>query len=253
MTTWFVATMSDLARLTDERLAEQWDWPGHTGSALQVRDGLYRALEEELAALTAQTPPASEAARLVAVGQRAWGELRGLLLGLPDGSLDQAPVSGWSLRELLEHVLLVERRYRAQVEYALARSEKDPLCPDLEIKLSECERAGGALEWVERLAAERAAGASLARAESSELTRPTLWAGYRVDVRFRMLRFAGHLAEHSVQADRVLEEIGWRASESQRIVRRVSAVRGAHELFTDAATLEEVDRRHAERSAQLQT
>lgn len=253
MTTSFVATMSDLAGLTDERLAEPWEWPGHTGWPLQVRDGLYRALEDELAALTAQALPASEAARLVAVGQRAWGELRGLLLGLPDGRLDQAPESGWSLRQLLEHVLLVERRYRAQVEYALARSEADPLRQDLEIALSDGERDGGALEWVERLAAERAAGALLATAESSQLARPTVWAGYTVDVRFRMLRFAGHLAEHSVQADKLLDEAGWRATEAQRIVRRISAVRGAHELFTDTATLHEVDRRHAGRKAQLHT
>lgn len=249
----FAAAMSELAQLSDARCAERWEWPGHTGWPLQVRDGLYRSFEEELAQFTAQPVPASEAARLLAVGQRAWGELRGLLLGLPEDILDEPPAAAeageWTLRQILEHVLLTERRYRLHVEYALSRSDSDPVRLELKVELSGAETAGGSRDWIERLAAERAAGAALGAATPEQLLRPTVWAGYAVDVRFRLLRFAGHVAEHTVQTEKLLEAIGWQSGEAHRIVRRISATRGAHELFTDPAVLDRLDREHAARAA----
>jgi hypothetical protein len=78
-----------------------------------------------------------------------------------------------------------------------------------------------------------------------------VWAGYAVDVRFRLLRFAGHIAEHTVQIEKALEALGWRSSEAERVVRRISAARGAHELSTDGAALDGLDSMHAERAAAL--
>jgi hypothetical protein len=266
----FVAAMSRLAALSDGRCSEPWEWPGHSGWPLQVRDALYRSLEEELAAVAAQTAPPSEAGRLLAVGQRAWGELRGLLVGIPDAALDQPPPSSrtapphllaepeplereaeWTLREVLAHVLLTERRYREQVQYALRRSASDPLARQPSAVLSESERSGGVSGWIEKLAVERMAGAELASATADQLLRPTIWAGYQVDVRFRMLRFAGHLVEHAVQAEKVLAATGWEAGEAQLIVRRISAARGAHELSTRTETLGRLDAVHSERAARL--
>jgi hypothetical protein len=267
LSTAFVAAMTRFAALSDRRCSEPWDWPGHSGWPLQVRDALYRSLEEELAAGAAQTAPPSEAGRLISVGQRAWGELRGLLVGVSDGALDQAPqpplsdpaTSGgeppreaeWTLRQVLAHVLLTERRYREQVQYALGRSESEPLARQPSAVLSEAERSGDVSSWIEKLAAERLAGAELASATADELLRPTVWAGYQVDVRFRMLRFAGHLVEHAVQAEKVLAATGWEAGEAHQIVRRISAARGAHELSTQAQTLSRLDAIHSERAARL--
>jgi hypothetical protein len=168
--------------------------------------------------------------------------------------MDQRPEAAeWSLRQVLEHVLLTERRYRMHVEYALTRSDSDPVRLEPKAELSDAEREGGPAAWVARLAAERAAGRALAATTPDQLLRPTIWAGYAVDVRFRLLRFAGHLAEHTVQAEKLLEAMGWRMAEAHRIVRRISAARGAHELFTDAAVLERLDGVHAERAAALRS
>jgi DinB family protein len=257
----FVAAMARLAQLPDHRCSEPWEWSGHSGWPLQVRDALYRSLEEELGAVAAQSAPGSEAARLLAVGQRAWGELRGLILGLPDALLDQEPPAGspgagkppeeWTLRRVLSHVLLTERRYREQVEYALQRSDDEPLRREPMARVSPGEEEGGLRRWVERLAAERRAGAVLGGAGAEQLLRPTVWAGYEVDVRFRMLRFAGHLVEHTVQAEKLLAVCGHRIGESHMIVRRISAARGAHELSTPIDVLARLDGVHAEREASL--
>jgi uncharacterized damage-inducible protein DinB len=189
---------------------------------------------------------------MLAVGQRAWGELRGLLLGVADGDLDRTSAPGqWTVRQVLEHVLLVERRYRTHVEYALSRSDSEPVRLDLQLELADSEAEGGVRDWVARLAAERGAGAWLAAATPDQLVRPTVWAGYMVDVRFRLLRFAGHIAEHTVQVERTLEALGWRPGEAHRIVRRISAARGAHELSTEPTVLEGLDAAHAARAAAL--
>jgi DinB superfamily len=261
----FAGAMARLAALPDSRCAEPWEWPGHSGWPLQVRDALYRCLEEELEAAAAEAAPGSEAARLLAVGQRAWGELRGLLLGVPDAVLDLAPTGQigepeaaaaedageWTLRQVLEHVLLVERRYRGQVLYALQRSDSEPLRKELRVQLTEEEQEGGIDDWIARLAAERAATSELGVITAQQLLRPTVWAGYEVDVRFRMLRFAGHLIEHTVQAEKVLATTGWEAGEAHMVVRRISAARGAHELSTSPQRLARLDAVHDERAISL--
>lgn len=255
----FVAAMARLAALPDTRCSEPWVWPGHTGWPLQVRDALYRSLEEELAAVAAQSPPAAESGRLVAVGQRAWGELRGLLVGTPDSALDGAdgqaatrPAPGdWTLRQVLGHVLLTERRYREQVEYALRRTESDPVRINPGASLSPAEQEGGVRDWIARLGTEREAAAALARTSTEQLLRPTVWAGYDVNVRFRLLRFAGHLVEHTVQSEKLLADLGSTIGEAHMVVRRISAARGAHELFSDPAELARLDAVHTERATLL--
>jgi uncharacterized damage-inducible protein DinB len=246
--------MAALALIPDRRCSMPWQWPGHSGWPLQVRDALYRSLEEELAAVAAQNPPAGEAARLLAAGQRAWGELRGLLVGLPDSLLDGVPAEAeageWSLRQVLSHVLLVERRYREQVAYALERSDEDPVRREPAAAVLPSEEEGGMREWIDRLARQREATATLGEITPEQLLRPAVWSGYQVDVRFRLLRFAGHLVEHTVQAEK-LAATRFRTGEAHLIVRRISAARGAHELSTSPDELAALDAVHSERARSL--
>ena len=44
------------------------------------------------------------------------------------------------------------------------------------------------------------------------MTRPTIWARYDVDVRFRLHRFAAHVIEHTIQCEKALAALGWRAN-----------------------------------------
>ena len=72
--------------------------------------------------------PQPESRRILALGQRACGDLRGLLLDLPGALLDQAPVPNeWSLSETVRHMLWIERRYALQTRYALGRAASDPV------------------------------------------------------------------------------------------------------------------------------
>jgi hypothetical protein len=250
-TTAFLDALTKLAQLSDEDCGRPWTWR-EGGPPLQVRDALYRSLEEELEAALSWQPAETRAARAVAEAQRAWGDLRGLLLGLPDSQLDRAPAPGeWSVREVLGHVLLVERRYRQQTAYAIARSDADPDRVQTPDSLLDGETSGGARAWVQRLDAERALGVTLDETSEAALGRPSVWAGYQIDVLFRLLRFAGHISEHTIQAEHALEASGWRPGEAARIVRRISAARGAHELFSPVGERERLDRVHAERSAIL--
>jgi hypothetical protein len=84
------------------------------------------------------------------------------------------------------------------------------------------------------------------------MTRPTIWAGFDVDVRFRLHRFGGHLAEHTVQCEKTLALLdGFRDSEARRIVRRISAMRGLHEHVSEPAVLDGLDREHERRARSL--
>ena len=73
------------------------------------------------------------------------------------------------------------------------------------------------------------------------MTRPTIWAGYEVDVRFRLNRFAAHLVEHTIQIEKSLCALGWRATEGRRIARHVATAIAEIEglgAITDARKLE---------------
>lgn len=240
--TAFLQGLAGLARLPEASRARPWQWHHGTGHELRARDALYRLLEDELKAAIAHPPP-GRAMHAVSLGQQAWGELRGLLVPVPDDMLDRRAAAGmWCLRDVLAHVLLTERRYRIQVDHAAQRTDGDPLWPEVELSLSERDQSGGILSWLERIDAQRQCSAQLASLPDMMLSRPAVWAGYRVDVGFRLLRFAGHLTEHTIQAEQVLEAAGWRPGESQRVARRISAARGAHELWTPPGNLALLDR-----------
>jgi hypothetical protein len=148
-------------------------------------------------------------------------------------------------------VLLTERRYRQHVEYALRRTDADPVRAEPDAAVSSSEQEGGVQDWIGRMSAERQASLPLGGTSAEQRLRPTVWAGYDVNVRFRLLRFAGHLVEHTVQAEKLVAGVGHRVGEAHMVVRRISAARGAHELFTDPQELGRLDASHTERAALL--
>src|SRR5215510_1449050 len=122
--TTFAETMAAWAQLDEHVLSQPWTW---RGGKMDARYELYRALEEAQAAVIA-AGVASESRRILALAQRAFGDLRGLLVGVPDELLDKPPRPGeWPVRDVLRHVLWVERRYALQTEYAIQRNDADPM------------------------------------------------------------------------------------------------------------------------------
>ncbi len=91
-------------------------------------------------------------------------------------------------------------------------------------------------DWLEFLAAAREQGRSLVELGAPQLARPSLWAGHKVDVRFRLHRFASHLVEHTIHAEKLLAALSQPPTQAHPLVRRISAVRGAHEWLSAPTT-----------------
>jgi len=228
-----------------------WAW---RGQERDVRDGLYRSLEAEQAAAAAVRYP-SEPARILALAQAAFGDLRGLLAGIPEPLLDQDPKEGeWPLRKTLHHALLTELSFRGNTRYALNRSGADPVRMPAEMRPAEgdADVSGRIADILERFSLEReATDTEFESLDPEQLLLPTVWSGYDVDVRFRLNRFGGHLAEHTIQCDKTLAWLGLAPSEARLITRRISALRGLHERYSDPTVIDALDRTNRERAAEF--
>ena len=231
----FEESLRALARLTDADLEREWMWPGK-GRA-NLRYAFFFILQEEQAALVAAASPTQEADRILALAQRAFGDLRGILLAVPDDMLDREPAPHeWSVRRTMEHVIGVERSYRANTQHALLRSDGEPLTipADRRPKADPADTEGDGLAIALALARRRAeTDSALARTEASDLGRASQWAAlnepFNVDVRFRLHRFGAHLVEHKWQVEKTLRALGQIETDAQAYVRQISILRSRHE------------------------
>jgi hypothetical protein len=224
----FDAALAVAATLDEEALGRPWSFRGR---AMDVRYALYRTLEDaQEAYVGVAVGPHPESRRILALADRALGDLRGLVIGLPDDLLDRAPRDGeWPVREVLRHMLWIERRYALQTLYAVERADSDPMrmADDRLPPLARIDGSGGSAEVLGRMAAARAeTNRGLGDLPPAAMTRPTGWVSYEVDVRFRLHRFAAHLVEHTVQCDKTLAALGWRPTEGRRLARRLAGLIG---------------------------
>jgi DinB family protein len=249
----FRAAVQGFAALDHEALSRPWAWRDGT---IDVRYALYRALEEaQEAHVRVAAEPHPESRRILALAQRAFGDLRGLLAGLPAERLDAAPRPGeWSIRETLHHLLVVERRYALQTLYAVERTDADPVrIPDARLPTpAQLDAGGDADALLARLADARAeTNRRLGDLTPAAMARPTVWVKIDLDVRFRLHRFASHLVEHTVQCEKTLDALGWRASEGRQIVRRVTAALGELDGLGARAAARDIESRLAGRLASV--
>jgi DinB family protein len=239
------AMLRRFAALDEEALARPWTW---RGGKIDVRYALYGALEEAQGAyVRAAAGQHPESRRILALAQRAFGDLRGLLVGLPADLLEAPPRPGeWSIGETLRHLRAIEHRYALHTLYAVERSDSQPMRIADDRLPSTAPTAGGS--DLGMLLAQL----GHARAETDQrlddvapaaMTRPTIWAHWEVDVRFRLHRFASHLVEHTVQCEKALDALGWRQTEGRRIVRRITAALGELEGLGARAEVREIEAR----------
>ncbi len=243
------AALTGFANLDEAALGRPWSY---RDKPTDVRYALYRTLEdaqEAHVALAARPHP--ESRRILAFCQRAFGSLRGLVIGLPDNLLEEAPRAGeWSVGETLRHVLAVERRYAIQTLYAVERADGDPvrIPADRLPSTAPAEIPGGVGELLARLAEARAeTNRSLGDIAPAAMTRPTVWGHFDVDVRFRLHRFAAHVIEHTVQCEKTLAAPGWPQTEGRSIVRQLTALLGEIEGLGGLAEARQVEARLVER------
>jgi hypothetical protein len=115
---------------------------------------------------------------------------------------------------------------------------------------AQTDVTGGISQILARVEAVRAeTDRRLGDLPASAMARPTQWVNYDVDVRFRLHRFAAHLLEHTVQCEKALAALGWRATEGRRIVRRLTALLGEIEGLSGRAEAREIEHLLVERSA----
>jgi hypothetical protein len=247
-----MATARDLATLTDADLPKPWDWKG--GSEEEIRGGFYRVYEGfELAGIDAEAAARSagtdrgRAADLIAPATAARWELQGLLLQLPDAAWDADPGGEeWTVRETLGHVISGQRSYGANTAWWQSQAlpanddlprERPPIYDDL--PEDEEEEAGtpaeirGRLDHLLDQCTERLAGLPPDR-----LALGTRWAGFAVDIGFRLGRWSSHIREHTIQVEKTLIMIGHTPTEVDRLIRMILAEWGRAEAvvygFADA-------------------
>jgi hypothetical protein len=247
----FDIAFAGFAALDEGELAAPWSF---RGQQMDVRYALFRTLEDaqdaHVRAVSAAMP---ESRRILSLAQRAFGDLRGLLAGLPTELFDRAPREGdWPVREVLRHMWVIERRYAVQTLYAIERADADPIriADDRLPTPASMDATGTLADVLTRLAAARAEShRRLGDVAAALMTRPTIWGRYSVDVRFRLHRFAAHVVEHTVQCEKALDALGWRATEGRRIARRLAALLGEIEGLGAADEAREIERVLAERYA----
>jgi hypothetical protein len=245
------AALARFAALDGKELARPWRFRER---AMDVRYALYRTIEEAQEALVrAAALPQPESRRILSLAQRAFGDLRGLLIGLPTDLLDTAPRDGeWSVREVLRHVIVTEGRYAVATRYAVERADTDPMrvADDKLPTPAQTDVTGDISRILSRGREVRAeTDRRLDDVPAAAMTRPSQWVHYDVDVRFRLHRFAAHLVEHTVQCEKTLVALGWRATEGRRIVRRLTSLLGEVEALSGQAGMTEIETRLVERSA----
>ncbi len=206
-------------------------WPFLHGEA-DVRYGLYyiaERIDEATATMLREGSPRAThgGANLVQATSECWG-LRGILLEVGDDLLDRAPAAGeWSLRQTLGHILATQVRYAFSTAYAFGRLAQ----PELPVRPSEslipshelsATLGDGALAAIlDRMMDLHREGlaAIWALDDRKGLAAPTVWAGFEVNVRFRLHRWAAHFREHAIQIEKTLAAIAPPPREVVRIAR----------------------------------
>jgi hypothetical protein len=249
----FDAALVGFAALDEAALGRPWLF---RDKPMDVRFALYRTREDAQEALVAVAArPLPESRRILALAQAAFGDLKGLVIGVPDDILNKAPREGeWSVGEVLRHVLAIEQRYAIQTLWAVERADSDPVRvpADRLPPTTPPDIPGGAREILARIGRARAeTDRSLGELTPAQMLRPTQWIHYDVDVRFRLHRFAAHLIESAVQCEKNLTAVGWPLTEGRRIVRRLLATLGEVEGLGGVAEARSLEVRLAERFASL--
>jgi hypothetical protein len=248
----FAETMARMAVLSEDDMGRSWKWRPD-GSDFGVRDGYHRSLEAELAQLASieSEVAATEPMIAMAEAQRALGGALGLVAGQPEELLDFQPAPGdWPLRQVLRHMLDTELSYFANSRWSVLRTEDQPVAMPKELRHKDADAPGDGTisDLTGRLVAARATSDRfVGELQPEAMERPSLWAGYSVDVRFRVHRFASHLTEHTIHAEKVLRAAGREPGEARQMVRAIWAARGGHERVSPAETLARLDQEHAAR------
>lgn len=263
-----VQAVEQFAALThgipDGHLERQWAWQSYDSEG--IRFAFFRSYEElrELAARLSQEravrdEPFTETHLILSQYHTAYWDLQSALLGVSDEIVEKAPApNGWSVRQVLAHMLGAEVGFYTAVRYALERKRTGdgrPAEPPKEARATlsgmneDKYRSMVAGPLADLLAGHRAFHNRILRdfadISAAELDVPsTFWEDEPMSIRFRLHRFDSHLRQHTIQLDMTLDAIGQGPKEVKRLLRLVYASLAEVEGALIGAQEIEESRRH---------
>lgn len=168
-------------------------------------------------------------------------DLQGVLFGVGSGFEEKPPAEGeWSLRRIIAHIIGADLGFYVIIKYTLGRYLQglDPLVEiDDETWLGIAGMDG---DGIDALGDGPLSGLQLihydlhkrdltdfAEINDDELDKPSkYWEDEPMSLRFRMFRFDSHLRQHTIQAGKTLQMLGYLPNEVQRLLRLICMALG---------------------------
>ncbi len=122
-----LAQLQDVDDTAAALSTEQWSsYPTVSVLFLRFGDHMREHANQLTGARQALQVQATDIQRKLAEAEQAWGHLLGTVVGLTDADLDRVPAEGsWTVREILDHILMAESRYLQSIQAALAAQEQN--------------------------------------------------------------------------------------------------------------------------------
>ena len=229
------ATLNALARVAPIDLEHKVTWRDQESNIrhllIRLCDHDYERRLNFRLALAASGWRPSETQLLLAEGSAARGETLALIAGLTDDVLDQRPaVDEWSPRETIGHLVFIEERYTANVEYSVRRYREgeDTTATPPKIGPLEATIEGDVAAIHEQLVRGREQiNRACSDLPDDLLVASTTWSDWDVDLRFRLHRYAAHEREHANQLRKTFADIGYKPTEDLMLLGQAEIARSA--------------------------
>ncbi len=229
------ATLNALVRVAPMDLEHKVTWRDQESNIrhllIRLCDHDYERRLNIRLALAASGWGPSETQLLLAEGSAARGETLALIAGLDEDALDQRPaVDEWSPRETIGHLVFIEERYTANVEYSVRRYREGEDTTAIPPKIGPLEAT---IEGdVAAIREQLVRGREQINRECSELpddllVASTTWSDWEVDLRFRLHRYSAHEREHANQLRKALADIGYKPTEVDMLLGQAEIARSA--------------------------
>ncbi len=240
---------SAVQAFTDADLERPWDWKDyHEG----VRFAFFRTCEQ-LSTLAARLDveraasacPLTVAQRILGQYHSAYLDLQAVLLGVTDEQAAQPPAEGeWPLRQVLAHIVQADRGFFTAIALGLDHLHAG------KTELFEMTEDAWNSFWASAPFSDLAEHGSLSQIQAyyaslhmrilrefSPLSGVELglhiryWESEPYSLEFRLHRFASHLRQHTIQAEKTLALLGLPLTETHRLLRNIfNALAGVDNL-----------------------